>query len=335
MTPPPHPPIDAELLAALVTLPGLGYPPTLTSEVVQSMRAASSDYRLSDDALSRRGTVEFDERLVPGPAGAPNVSLLICRPAGVEGPLPVVYFVHGGGMMLGDNRSGIDVPLDWMEAHDFVLVSVEYRLAPENPHPAPVEDCYAGLVWTAEHVQELGGDAQRIVIAGVSAGGGIAAAVTLMARDRGGPALIGQLLDAPMLDDRNETVSSRQVDGIECVWNRAANELGWTALVGEARGGSDVSPYAAPSRARDLSGLAGNVHRRRRRRGLPRRGGGVRVPHLGGWRGRGTARLGRRVPRLRLLRTGRGGLEPGAQGARGLARPRAPRAPGCNIWLIP
>lgn len=134
------------------------------------------------------------------------------------------------------------------------MVSVAYRLAPEHPHPAPFDDCYAGLVWTAEHAAELGIDPDRLVVAGRSAGGGLAAAVALAARDRSGPALIGQFLFCPMLDDRNDTVSARQMVGLG-VWDRTANETGWTALLGNARGGPDVSPYAAPARATDLSGL--------------------------------------------------------------------------------
>jgi acetyl esterase/lipase len=117
-----------------------------------------------------------------------------------------------------------------------------------------VEDCYAGLVWTAAHAAELGIDADRIIIVGGSAGGGLAAAVSLLARDRGGPAVFGQMLMCPMLDDRNDTPSSLQMAGLG-VWDHTANETGWTALLGDQRGGPDVSPYAAPARATDLSGL--------------------------------------------------------------------------------
>jgi acetyl esterase/lipase len=135
-----------------------------------------------------------------------------------------------------------------------VVVSVEYRLAPEHPHPAPVEDCYAGLVWTAEHADELGIDPQRLLIYGGSAGGGLSAGTALLARDRGGPPLSHQILLCPMLDDRGITQSSQELDG-EGVWDRNANLTGWTALLGADRGGPDVSPYAAPARATDLSGL--------------------------------------------------------------------------------
>jgi acetyl esterase/lipase len=135
-----------------------------------------------------------------------------------------------------------------------VVVSVEYRLAPETPHPGPINDCYAGLAWTAEHAAELGYEPGRLIVAGASAGGGLAAALALMARDKGGPALAGQMLICPMLDDRNDTFSARQMAGLG-VWDAAANHTGWTALLGAARGGPDVSPYAAPARETDLSGL--------------------------------------------------------------------------------
>lgn len=155
-------------------------------------------------------------------------------------------------MVSGTHRLGIR--LDWAEELGLVVVSVEYRLAPEHPHPAPVEDCYAGLVWTAEHAKEIGGDPDRIILAGGSAGGGLTAAVALLVRDREGPRAIGQLLMCPMLDDRNDTPSAHQMAGLG-VWDRTSNETGWSALLGAARGTADVSPYAAPARADDLSGL--------------------------------------------------------------------------------
>ncbi|MFE2728416.1 alpha/beta hydrolase [Kitasatospora sp. NPDC059327] len=244
-------PFDPELAAALELVAEL-MPPVGTP--LAEVREAVNAHGLSVEALSRGGAFEVEDRAVPGPAGAPDVSLLICRPAGLEGSRPAVYYTHGGGMMFGNNRLGMDMMLEWAAELGLVVVSVEYRLAPEHPHPAPVEDCYAGLVWTAAHAAELGIDPERIVIAGVSAGGGLTAALALLARDRGGPALLGQMLLGPMLDDRNDTVSAHQMAGLG-VWDRAANEAGWTALLGRARGGPDVSPYAAPARATDLSDL--------------------------------------------------------------------------------
>jgi acetyl esterase/lipase len=201
-----------------------------------------------------RERVDVEERTVPGPAGAPDISLVIMRPRGVETTLPGIYHTHGGGMVMGSNRFFLGALMEWMDDIPMVVVSVEYRLAPEHPHPAPSEDCYAGLVWTGEHLAELGIDPDRLLVVGVSAGGGLAAAMALMARDRGGPRLAGQVLLCPMLDDRAITPSSGELVG-EGIWDSVSNATGWAALLGDAVAGPDVSEYAAPARARDLSGL--------------------------------------------------------------------------------
>ncbi|GAA0447937.1 esterase [Paractinoplanes deccanensis] len=253
MTTVPPPPFDPELAAALELIQQ-ELPSPLTAEMIQPMREGSRMADLSDEQLARDGAFTVDRRMVPGPAGDPEIELLVLTPVGAGTGLPGIYHTHGGGMVVGTNRSGVEGFQDWAAEVPAVIVSVEYRLAPEHPHPAPVEDCYAGLVWTAEHAEELGIDPSRIVIAGGSAGGGLAAAVALMARDRGGPALAGQMLLCPMIDDRNDTPSALQMAGLG-VWDRTANDTGWTALLGAARGGPDVSPYAAPARATDLSGL--------------------------------------------------------------------------------
>ena len=255
----PPPPFDPELAAALEQLTARmpsGFSSGLTPETVPAMREASRAFQAhySAEVTSRSPAFEIEDRAVPGPEGAPDLSLLICRPRTARGPLPAVYYMHGGGMVMGSNREGVAEVLDWAEELGLALVSVEYRLAPEHPHPAPVEDCYAGLRWTADNAKELGIDPERILVAGTSAGGGLAAAVALLACDREGPALIGQLLECPMLDDRDDTYSSHQLASLG-LWDRAANETGWSALLGSGKGGPDVSPYAAPARADDLSGL--------------------------------------------------------------------------------
>ncbi|MFG2796416.1 alpha/beta hydrolase [Streptomyces pseudovenezuelae] len=250
------PPFDPELSAALDLIKDV-ISPGLALDEIDDVRQGPGIEMLADLDLTLDGFFEVEDRSVPGPEGAPEISLLICRPAAaapVGTGRPVIYHVHGGGMVLGNNRVGVDSPLAWAKELDAVVVSVEYRLAPEHPHPAPVEDVYAGLVWTAEHAGELGGDAERIVIAGASAGGGLSAALALLARDRKGPRAMGQLLMCPMLDDRNDSPSTYQMAGLG-VWDRTANETGWTALLGELRGGPDVPAYAAPARAEDLSGL--------------------------------------------------------------------------------
>lgn len=203
----------------------------------------------SDEVLRRDGLIELEDRIV-----SDDVSVVVARPTGLRTPNAGIYFLHGGGMISGTNRLGLPEILDWAVELSLVVISVEYRLAPEHRHPVPVEDCYAGLLWTIEHAAELGFAPERLVIAGGSAGGGLAAATTLLARDRGGPVPAGQILMAPMLDDRNATVSAYQMAGLG-VWDREANENGWAALLGEQHGDADVSPYAAPARATDLSGL--------------------------------------------------------------------------------
>jgi len=250
----PPPPFDPELAVALEVI-SENFPKEFTPDLIPLMRQPNPAFaNPTDDDLRRDGAFDVTERLVPGPAGAPEVSLLICLPTGVSAPTAAFYHIHGGGMIVGDNRFAMPGFLDWAQELQAAVISVEYRLAPETPHPGPVEDCYAGLAWTAAHADELHIDPDRIIVAGASAGGGLAAAVALLARDRGGPALLGQMLMCPMLDDRNNTPSCYQMAG-RGIWDRRANETGWTALLGEACGGPDVSPYAAPARAADLSGL--------------------------------------------------------------------------------
>jgi acetyl esterase/lipase len=247
----PPPPFDTELAAALETLSEL--PSSITADFIPAMRAGMIGRDATTEELERGGAFEVSERSVPGPHG--DIPVLILQPTAATGLVGAIYYVHGGGMIMGSNRGA-----DSTKAFDlalelgFAVVSVGYRLAPEHPHPVPVEECYAGLVWTVEHADELGIDPERLVIGGASAGGGLAAATTLMARDLGGPALAAQLLFCPMLDDRNESLSARQMVGLG-IWDRTSNDTGWTALLGDERGGPDVSPYAAPARATDLSGL--------------------------------------------------------------------------------
>jgi acetyl esterase/lipase len=231
-----------------------GLIPTVTAESIPLMRETSFQEPLTNEMLSREGAFEVSEISVPGRDGDPDVPLLICRPTQATAPVPVVYWIHGGGQVLGDNRAGLLEPLDWATEFNMAVVSVEYRLATETPFPGPVEDCYAGLMWVSEHAAEIGGDPERIIIAGPSGGGALAAAATLLARDRQGPTLLGQMLIYPMLDDRNDSYSSRQMAGLG-VWDTVSNQNAWTAVLGDARGSDDVSPYAAAARASNLSGL--------------------------------------------------------------------------------
>lgn len=188
--------------------------------------------------------------------GEPDVPVRVYAPESQDGPLPGLLFIHGGGFILG-NITMFDGEAKRIAAEvGAVVVSVEYRLAPEHPYPAGLDDCYAALLWTAKSASELGIDPARLAVGGDSAGGGLTAAVALLARDRGGPELCFQYLGIPELDDRLETPSMlAYVD--TPLWHRPAAEFSWDSYLGGpgVRGTSGVSPYAAPARMEDLSGL--------------------------------------------------------------------------------
>jgi acetyl esterase/lipase len=168
-------------------------------------------------------------------------------------PGPAALYLHGGGMIAG-SVALYDGPVSRYVSNSGVpMLAVDYRLAPEHPYPVPVEDCYTGLEWLVGHANELGVDPARIALMGDSAGGGLAAAVALMTRDRGGPAVSQQILVFPMLDDRNTTPDPEIAPF--AVWSYDDNITGWSALLGSAVGGPDIPSYAAPARATDLSGL--------------------------------------------------------------------------------
>ncbi|MCW2881223.1 MAG: alpha/beta hydrolase [Sphaerisporangium sp.] len=250
-----HPNIDPELGAALLESPRpLADLSTVRQEDLPDLRVQMNAMRAAMAPVALDDRVTIEDRTVPGPDGEPDIRLRIYRLAGQEGTVPGIYWIHGGGMIIGDPEMDDLRMVEYVLQLGCVAVSVDYRLAPEHPHPAPVEDCYAGLVWTAKNAAELGIDPGRIAVGGGSAGGGLAAGTVLLARDRGGPALAFQLLVCPMLDDRNITPSSQEFTEA-VVWNRGDNLFGWTALLGDAAGSDDVSPYAAPARATDLSGL--------------------------------------------------------------------------------
>ncbi len=196
--------------------------------------------------------VVSEDRLVPG---EPEVPVRVYRPAGASGSLPALLYIHGGGFVIGSIET--EDPIARMLASEVgcVVVSVEYRLAPEHPYPAQVDDCYAALRWVADQAGELGIDPSRLGVYGGSCGGGLAAATALMARDRGGPALALQMLLYPMLDDRCETPSCAEIHDLG-LWDTWANREGWEAMLGDETGGAGVSQYAAPARAIDLAGLA-------------------------------------------------------------------------------
>ncbi|HLY56527.1 MAG TPA: alpha/beta hydrolase [Stellaceae bacterium] len=199
--------------------------------------------------------VVVTERTVPGPAGAPSVRVLIHRPVETDRPMPALLHVHGGGYVLGAPEMREAIHRELAADLGITIVSVDYRLAPETPHPGPVEDCYAALKWLHAEAEELGVDPTRLAIGGESAGGGLAAALALLARDRGEVPVRFQHLIYPMLDDRTCTASDPNPYTGEFFWTPKNNRFGWSSLLGTAPGSAGISPYAAAARAEDLSGL--------------------------------------------------------------------------------
>jgi len=198
--------------------------------------------------------VTSQDQLVPGLQGDPAVRVRIYQPANRPNLLPGLLWIHGGGYVLGDIEQDDRLMKQLVKRIGCVALSVDYRLAPEHPFPAPVEDCYAGLRWLFAHAGDLGVDPSRIAIGGPSGGGGLAAGLALLARDRGEMQVAFQLLIYPMIDDRNVTPASYAITDPR-VWHRESNRLGWKAYLGRDGGGDDVSPYAAAVRATDLRNL--------------------------------------------------------------------------------
>ncbi|MDV3102542.1 alpha/beta hydrolase [Burkholderia cenocepacia] len=196
----------------------------------------------------------LERRTVPGPSGAPDVPVLVYLPDGHARPLPAIVHLHGGGFVRGAAKELEAVHRLLVTHLGCALISIDYRLAPETVFPGAIEDCYAALAYVFRHADTLGIDAARIGVAGESAGGGLAAALALLARDRGEFPLAFQHLIYPMLDDRTCTRPPHPHAG-EFIWHAANNRFGWTALLGHAPGIDGVSPYAAAARATRLDGL--------------------------------------------------------------------------------
>ena len=194
--------------------------------------------------------VTISEAVAPSLDGAPDVRVKIYTPSDLDPGAGALLWIHGGGMVLLDADGDDFVSAERASTHRIVVVSVDYRLAPETRAPGLVDDCFAALSWLAAHADELGVSADRLMIGGASAGAGLAAGTALRARDAGGPALIGQLLVYPMLDHRNETPSSHAIQDLR-VWNRSANLAAWAAYLGDG----EASAYSSPAIADDLSGL--------------------------------------------------------------------------------
>lgn len=249
-----HPFIDPECRNAWVnhlSRQGQSESPELTSQSLFDLREINES---SFDAVANGRDYQRVDYAVAGDPLGDTVNISVISPSAERRALPVLFHLHGGGMALGNRFSDIARVLDWVDELSVAALSVEYRLSPEHPFPAGLDDAWTALVWLNAHALELGIDPRKIVLVGESAGGCLAAGLALRARDMGLAPLAGILLMCPMLDDRTPS------DGGHAVtigpWSAASNATAWDFYLGEQRGGADVSPYAAPGRATNLEGLS-------------------------------------------------------------------------------
>jgi len=242
--------MDPELATVFPHLPVLDLTDIPRARSVMLKMLAEANAAVQPDPRIRR-----QDHSVRRTNGAPAVKVRSYRPADVSETLPCLYWIHGGGYVLGSMDQDDLLAEHYVREVGCAVVSVDWRRPPEDPYPAPMDDCYAGLKWTFDNAHELKIDPQRIAIGGASSGGGSAAGLALLARDRHEIPVRYELLIYPMLDDRNVTPASQAVTEPR-VWNRASNIIGWQSYLGHAVGSDDPVPiYAAPARAQDLSGL--------------------------------------------------------------------------------
>jgi len=241
--------VDPQLLPLLDAWPQI----ELTREMLPEVRAMD---RLPMPELSvAAAAVELTRRTAPGPAGAPDVRMLVYRPGDAKGELPCIFHIHGGGYVIGSVDAQEPQHRDMAATLGCTIITVDYRLAPETVFPGAIEDCHAALSWVFANAGQLGVDPARIGLMGESAGGGLAASLALLTRDRGEYRLAFQHLIYPMLDDRTCSRADPHPHAGEFIWTAHNNRFGWAAILGVEPGSDGVSPYAAAARADDLTGL--------------------------------------------------------------------------------
>ena len=237
--------LDPQLLPSIEAMPIA----TFTADTIESIRSAMSQTAVLGDAAAQG--VSREEVYIPT-NGGPDVRCLLYRPLKSSGTHPGYLHIHGGGYLIGSPEMADTSNIDICAELDALVLSVDYRLAPEHPIPAPLDDCYAALAWLDKNTEELNIDPARIAVGGESAGGGLAAALALKARDAGAYRICHQHLTYPMLDDRTGTQEAPGDPLVgEFVWTRTSNQFGWDSYLGEA---TRAAPQV-PARSDSLAGL--------------------------------------------------------------------------------
>ncbi|GAC1327315.1 MAG: alpha/beta hydrolase [Candidatus Dormibacteria bacterium] len=229
--------------------------PDLDMADIASARRTMSEMTAALPPYRPRVPLTIEDRTVPGWAGDPDVAVRVYSPAAGDRAQPAVLYIHGGGFVMGDLETDHGWAAKMAATVGAVVVSVDYRLAPEFPYPAAVDDCYAALTWiTGPASKDLGVDLDRVAVSGTSAGANLAAAVALRARDQSGPALCFQQLAIPQLDDRGGSPSQLAFTDSP-FWTAGKAAATWKHYLGKGAGGADTPAYASPARADDLAGL--------------------------------------------------------------------------------
>ena len=238
--------VNPALLPGLETFQDLDLRPEILPAIREQVAQILPD-PVVDDSLS------LTDKVIEGPDANP-LGLRIYRPKSNDESLPALLWIHGGGYILGTVNENDVLCMKFAKEVGCMVVSVDYRLAPEHPYPAAIEDCYAALKWIADNAESLNIDSNRIGVAGPSGGGGLTAALTLLARDRKYPSICFQMPLYPMIDDRNNTPSANEIkEGF--IWNQQSNEAAWKMYLGKLHGTDQIPAYVAAARAEDYRNL--------------------------------------------------------------------------------
>ncbi|KAG8157392.1 hypothetical protein KVR01_012776 [Diaporthe batatas] len=250
------PPYDPELAAILAVRLG-SHPTALSADTLpEGRKGASEASEATSERLRADPELQISGHMCRAGRTSDHVPIVVVEPtSGPRLSRPCLVYYHPGARIMGDAYTMIHPLVEWTKAFNAVTISVGYRLAPEHPGSTATEDAYAALQWVWAHTEDLAIDRGRIVLVGFSAGGGLAAGVALMARDRNsGPRLCGQVLVCPMLDDRSTTISARQYP-TGGSFSSDDNKFAWGLVLAARAGTDDVSVYDAPARAQDLTTL--------------------------------------------------------------------------------